>query len=247
MDPTQLGMNRTGLQMSPLDAEQLLSGARDFEPELAGDATVLGDFRSSYIIEAEPVGSVPLPGSLTGMARSGVKMLQGERLQVLIDKLGERLAFERGGTRLYDALIAKCQHRDDELAGIDLALLQQFRTEEAQHVLLVAEAIEELGGDPTAQTPCADVSAVASMGLMQVALDPRTSVAQTMQAMLAAELVDRDGWELLILLTREAGYDDIAKRFEGALAQEAVHLEHVRRWHQQAAQGALTPAKKRRH
>jgi ferritin-like protein len=247
MDPTQLGMNRTGLQMSPLDAEQLLRGAREFEPELVGDATVLGDFRQPYLIEAEPVGSVPVPGSLTGMAKSGMKMLQGERLQVLVDKLGERLAFERGGTRLYDALIAKCQAREDELAGLDLALVQQFRNEEAQHVMLVAEAIEELGADPTAQTPCADVSAVASMGLMQVALDPRTSVAQTMQAMLAAELVDRDGWELLIMLTREAGYDDMAQRFDAALAQEAVHLQQVRDWHQQAVQGALTPAKKRRH
>lgn len=43
---------------------------------------------------------------------------------------------------------------------------------------MLSEAIVDMGGDPTAQTPCADVSAVAAMGLIQVLTDPRTTLAQ---------------------------------------------------------------------
>ena len=35
--------------------------------------------------------------------------------------------------------------------------LQSFREQEAQHFELVASALVDLGGDPTAQTPCADL------------------------------------------------------------------------------------------
>jgi rubrerythrin len=239
MDPTQLGMNRTDMQMSPIDAARLLEAAREFQPDIAGGASALAAFREPYLVEAEPVGSVPVPGTLGGAARSGVKALKGERLHAWVDKLGERLAFERGGTRLYDALISKCEVRADELGSVDMEMLRQFRSEEADHARLVAEVMEQLGADPTAQTPCADVIGASSLGLIQVVLDPRTSVAQSMQAVLTAELVDGEGWDLLIAMSREQGYDDIADRFELAAAAEAVHLENVRDWFETAVMESL--------
>jgi hypothetical protein len=239
MDPTQLGMNKTGMQMSPVDATAMVDAARRSTPH-DGSLETLAAYRQRYVTEAEPVGSVPLPGSLKGAANAGVKALKGERLHALIDKLGERLAFERGGTRLYDAVIAKCEIRTDELEAVDLDTLRHFRDDEAAHVLLVAEAIEQVGADPTAQTPCADVVGVSSAGLMQVVLDPRTSVAQSLQALLTAELVDGEGWDLLIAMTREQGFVDVAERFEHAAAQEAVHLEHIRAWYERAVMQTLT-------
>ena len=47
---------------------------------------------------------------------------------------------------------------------------------------MLVQAMEQLGGDPTAQTPCADVTATASMGLIQVVTDPRTTLAQSLNA-----------------------------------------------------------------
>ncbi len=88
--------------------------------------------------------------------------------------------------------------------------------------------MRELGADPTAQTPEADVNGVASMGLLQVITDPRTSVAQCIHAIHIAELTDRDGWDLLIKLAREMGQTDMAERFTVALAEEGQHLETMR-------------------
>ena len=58
---------------------------------------------------------------------------------------------------------------------------------------LVCEAIEQLGGDPTAMTPCADLVGVQSMGLWQSVSDPRTTLAQCLNTMLVAELADHAG------------------------------------------------------
>ena len=65
----------------------------------------------------------------------------------------------------------------------------------------------------TAQTPCADVSATASMGIVQVLTDPRTTLAQCLNALLTAELTDNAGWELLIDLAEELGHSDMADEF----------------------------------
>ena len=65
----------------------------------------------------------------------------------------------------------------------------------------VGAAIQSLGGDPTAQTPAADVTGVEGMGLMQVLTDPKTTVAQALHAILVAEMTDNAAWEELIELT----------------------------------------------
>src|SRR5689334_18738306 len=98
-----IGMNRTGLQMSPQDSQRLLETADNMLP---ADPQALAVIRKRYIDEADPLGSVPLPGTVKGALVTGAKLITGQHPQLLLDKLAERLAFERGGTRLYDALIA---------------------------------------------------------------------------------------------------------------------------------------------
>src|SRR5687768_8529051 len=103
-----VGMNRTGIQMSPIDAAAMQDvDPAMLEPVPPGDETDLGNIRNDYIAQADSFGSVPLPGSVTGAVSMGVQALKGESPQILLDKLAERLAFERTGTRLYDALILK--------------------------------------------------------------------------------------------------------------------------------------------
>ncbi|HJQ61234.1 MAG TPA: ferritin-like domain-containing protein [Burkholderiales bacterium] len=231
---TELGMNRTGMQMSPVDSEKMREVTDMTRPSSQGDREVMAEVRREYIRNAEPVGTVPPPGTLKGAAKSGVQALTGKRAHVLIDKLGERLAFERSGTRLYEAVMAKCQASGDAANLPDPERLQHFCDDEARHFKLVAECIESLGADPTAQTPCADVTGVESIGLMQVVSDPQTTVNQSVHAILLAELADNAGWEELIVLAKEMGQDEMAQRFEGALAEEREHLQHVRRWHEEA-------------
>jgi hypothetical protein len=111
-----------------------------------------------------------------------------------------------------------------------VADLRRFRDEELAHVHLVKEAIEKVGGDPTAVTPCADLAGVQAMGLFQAVTDPRTTLTQCLEAILTAELADNDGWKVLIAIAEAMGQEDLARRFTEALASEDVHLQSIRSW-----------------
>jgi rubrerythrin len=197
----------------------------------AADASVLLEARLQFIRTADTLGSVPPPATAKGVIKTGTKMLAGGRPQVFIDKLAERLAYERGGTRLYDAVIAKFVAYQEELDGVSVDELMEIRDEEASHAALIRTCLEQLGADPTAQTPCADLVGVATSGFLQAASDPRTTLVQTLQIALAAELVDGAGWESLIALAESMDQDDMAERFRKALERETEHLAKVRRWY----------------
>lgn len=229
-----VGMNRTGLDMAPKAGEDMVEYA---QAEAGRTPESNGEFEAvhmAYIEEAERVGSVPLPATLKGAASTAMAKVTGKKPEVLIDKLGERLAFERTGTRLYEAMLLKCGAVDAVNNLIDVTQLAHIRDEEEAHFHLVHLHMERLGADPTAMTPCADVAGVQGMGLMQVISDPRTTIAQGLNALLTAELTDNASWELLIELARETGHDDMAKAFGEALQHEAEHLQMVRGWLRQA-------------
>jgi rubrerythrin len=220
---TELGINRSGMAVAPDAGEKMLENTELTKP--SGNEEALVELRLAYAEDAEPVGSPPDP-ALTGAQA------------LLMDKLGERLAFERSGTRLYDALAVKC--RADGESGVDAEEIAHIRNEEAEHFALCGAAIQSLGGDPTSQTPSADVTGVEGMGLMQVLSDPKTTVAQGLHAILIAELADNAAWEELIELTQEAGNEDLVARFTKASEQEAEHLEKVRAWYKAAARSTVS-------
>jgi bacterioferritin (cytochrome b1) len=222
---TGLEGNRTGVQTSPEMAAELIEGAAAASPSSDGGPEAIADYRGEYIQEGFPIGSLPsLPVSKEAEANDDAGMA------VLLDKLSERLSFERMGTRLYEALINKVEVMGESSPGPTLAELQQIREEELRHFLLLKRAITALGGDPTVQSPCADVAAVASLGILQILTDPRTSVAQCLQAILTAELTDNDGWRLLINLSDTLGYTEMVNDFQVALENEEGHLTNVRSW-----------------
>ncbi|WP_155723873.1 ferritin-like domain-containing protein [Bdellovibrio bacteriovorus] len=218
-----IGSNRTGIQMSPLDSKRMMQVAEKTPttPMTDFSQSEFVKIRQEYIQESDDIGSVPPPGSLKGMASTGAELLQGIRPEAFIDKLGERLAFERTGARLYESVITKCQ-----AAGVTEILtdLMRIHQEELEHFEIVKNAIEQIGADPTAVTPCADANGVTAMGLLQVAADPRTTVTQSLQTLLMAELTDNAGWELLIEMARKANMDAMADKFEAALSAEEEHL-----------------------
>lgn len=232
MAETHIGTNRTGLQMSPLQSKQMLERVDDTTAEPLVDGEALAEVRNSYIMEAEPLGTVPAPGTAKGMLKTGAQMLTGKRPQVLIDKLAERLAFERGGARLYDCVISKCTASENNAHGISIEALREIREEEVGHFELLTECLESLGADPTAQTPSADAVGIATMGLLQLASDPRSSIAHSLSAALTAELTDVAGWTVLISLAEETGHKDMAERFRQAEEAETRHLARVRGWYE---------------
>lgn len=226
-----LGHNRTGISSAPREARSMAEGAGEFLPiDLTLDESAIGEVRQGYAEEAEPIGSVPPPAKVEGIASAVVEGLKGNRPTQFIDKLGERLAFERTGVRLYEALISKYKAFGGFGAGPDLAQLEKIMFEEHDHFRMVADAIGTMGGDATVMTPSADLHATLSRGIADVMVDPRTTFAQCLEGILVAELADNECWENLIELAQQNGRQDMAGTFERALAEERDHLASVRTW-----------------
>jgi hypothetical protein len=236
MEATANGQNRTGASVTPKAIDLMLEAVRDLSPPMPISTLQMDIERQSYIAEAESVGSIPPPKE---KSQSKTRKAGTASASILLDKLGERIAFERTGTRLYGALITK--HLALTNAGGDVLppanetetaaeSLQRIRAEELEHFHLLCNSVLSMGGDPTAQTPCADVTAAASMGLMQVITDPRTTLAQCLNTILTAELTDNAGWELLIQLAEEAGQTEMTEQFSLALQAEQRHLVTIQGW-----------------
>ena len=147
-----------------------------------------------------------------------------------MDKLGERIAFERTGTRLYEALVSKHEGFGSFEGGPSREELVEILEEEHRHFSMRTETMHGLGGDPTAMTPSADRAAVVASGVQKVVTDPRTTLLESLEAILVAELADADGWHALRALAESAREDDLVRRCAEAEAREAEHLEKVRRW-----------------
>lgn len=228
--PTDTGTNRTGVGTAPRLSKEMEEGARGYSPNGSFDQWQNTTLRRAYVEDAEPVGTMPPPSTLRGAATTGMKMLQGEKATVLLDKLGERLAFERTGTRLYDAFLRKLDAWQPVPGGPTGPEVREIRDEEKRHFVLVHRAMTTLGADPTAMTPCANVAMVASKGVPEVLGDPRTDLPQCLAALLQAELTDTAGWELLVSLAESMGQDAMAEDFRVALANEERHVARVREW-----------------
>jgi bacterioferritin (cytochrome b1) len=217
--------NKTGARSSSartsamLDSEDLPTTA----PDRSG--TSASDLRGPAIALEEPIGSLVSDGAAVDPG-----------LACLLDKLGARLAFERGGVRLYEAILRKAEMARGEEEGEAELIddLLHIRDEEAEHADLLQRVIVELDGDPTVETPCADLEGVMSSGLVQVVNDPRATVAQCLRAAMVAELADDESWTSLIAQADGWVSEDTLADLRGAEDEEQEHLTMVRRHLQQA-------------
>jgi bacterioferritin (cytochrome b1) len=234
MDNTvSVGMNRTGLDMAPLSKDKLVAFSQEQQARISHEPGGLDDIRKAYGLEADRVGTVPVPARMKGMASTIAGKLTGKNPEVLIDKIGERLAFERTGVRMYEALIVKASAASTG-PMLDMEALRRIQQDELSHFQLLAQCLVDIGADPTAMTPCADITGVQALGHLQVLTDPRTTVTQALSSILQIELADNASWELLIDLARQAGHKDMASSFEAAHATEEEHLQTVRAWLREA-------------
>jgi ferritin-like metal-binding protein YciE len=225
---TEMGLNRTGIATSPIGSQETIEGAQQSTPSSVGDETEIGKVRIDYIQESGPVGSVPLPTAAEEASKTSVQT--DNHPAVLIDKLGERLGFERTGVRLYEGVLAKFEALGSFDGGPTREELAHIHNEELKHFHLLRKVLTEIGADPTAVTPSADIAGVEAAGVLQVIADPRTTLDQSLHAALVAELADTAGWELLIQLARALGHDDMAADFVTALQNEEHHVALVRGW-----------------
>jgi rubrerythrin len=227
---THIGPNKTGVQTSRELVDRMLEGSLEFLPSGIGDEREIARVREDFVKEAEPLGSVPPPPTFIGMVRSAKQAVLGEHPVVFMDRLGARLAFERAGTRLWEAVLSKFDAYGGFDGGPSREDLARIAEDEFEHFRMLEQAVRTLGGDPTVVTPDADLQATLSKGVLEVVVDARTDLVQSLEGILVAELVDNDAWEALTELATLAGEMDLVSRFEHAAAQEATHLALVRSW-----------------
>jgi bacterioferritin (cytochrome b1) len=226
----ELFVNQTGIMANPDLAAELIQGAKKTIPSSESDGKKVEANRGAYLKEGLPIGSLPVI-AVNGQLGEEELAADADRMSVLLDKLGERLAFERQGTRLYEAFLQKLEQMpSEESVGPSVEDLRHICEEELEHFKLLQKAITGIGGDATMQTPSADVVGVLSHGVLQIVSDARTTIPQTLQAVLNAELADNDGWQMLIELAGTLGHSTLVKQCEKAFQEEQEHLENVRAW-----------------
>lgn len=220
-------INRTGMSVSS-HASQMDEVPGMTHPSRSNDG--LKQAHAAYSQDSHPLGTVPPPTTAKGAGKAALQAIKGSKAIALVDKVSERLAFERTGVRLYDALLDKMDVGEAFDGGPSIDAVRQIRDEELQHALMLKATLEQLGADPTALTPSADLVAMEGQGLGAVLGDPRTTVGQGLHALLVAELADHEGWAMLVKLAEDLGQKDMAKRFRDAEQQEQRHLDDVRSW-----------------
>lgn len=218
------GGNRTGTALAPERTAEMQDGGDHFGPTSDGTREDLERELATIAGDSDPVGTLPAP------REGSVLDPSVESHARLLGKLGERLAFERMGTRLYEGMLAKFDAHGSFPGGPTREELEEHRAEERSHFDLLCEVIEELGGDSTAVTPDADLAGVASRGIGDVIHDPRTSLLQSLEALLIAELTDEAAWDCLVKLAEQAGRGELVEVFELARSREEEHLDEVKRW-----------------
>jgi rubrerythrin len=226
----QQGTNRTGIAVAARLGEEMITATREFPPSSPGSALAIAEVRIAYAREGEPLGETAPPSGLMDKAKAVVTAATGGQPTLLMDKLGERLAFERTGARLYETLLSKHQAYGAFSGGPSAGDVLHILHEEYAHADLLERAIKDLGGDPTAVTPSANLAANVSAGLPQVLADPRTNLLQSLEAIVVAELADNECWTALAQLAEQAGEDELVQRCQEAIAHERDHLRKVRAW-----------------
>jgi hypothetical protein len=213
----RVGDNRTGLASAP-ERHGMLDVPRDLGPTSRGSADEIAAVRVRYAREGGPAGTMPREPAVA------------KELLPLIDLLGARLAFERSGVRLYDALISKYDAFGSFAGGPERRDLSLIRDQERAHALMVEGSITELGGDATVVTPCANRELISSRGIGDVLVDPRTSLLDGLESIVIAELNDLEQWTGLVEVARAMHREDLVRAFVDAQRTEDEHLAKVRRW-----------------
>lgn len=160
-----------------------------------------------------------------------IKKVHQHNTELLLHKLGQRLAFERASVRLYEALIFKCLAlRNGKKSVVSIDKLRQFRDEEVDHSLLLKKAIETLGFEADEWIPDTDSSLLSSLQIPKVFTKKNSNILSCLEAVLIFATNDNAEWHNLHELFTNMGLQDLAEEFNQALEEDSRQLETISRW-----------------
>jgi bacterioferritin (cytochrome b1) len=145
----------------------------------------------------------------------------------LIELLTERVEFERAAVVLYDTLLAKLrQGANPTLSGL-VPQLRLHRDDEVEHAEWLEGLVTKLGGAPR-HSPLSQAVARESRALESVVQHADGEILPAFHAMLSSELMDFEGWELLLKIARDIGDNEAVPELERRVERERAHLELIR-------------------
>jgi hypothetical protein len=145
----------------------------------------------------------------------------------LIELLTERMEFERAAVGLYDTLLGKLrQGANPTLAGL-VPQLRRHRDEEVEHADWLEGLVSKLGG-AARRSGLSQAVARESRALEQVVQHADGAILPAFHAMLASELMDFEGWALLLKIARDIGDRDAVPELERRVERERMHLDLIR-------------------
>jgi rubrerythrin len=156
-----------------------------------------------------------------------MKKLAEKNVGRVIDLLNERLAFERAGVKLYDAILERMRSSGDPQIQRMVEQMQEHREDEKRHEEWLEEQIRALGGDAHTPSEKSILVQAESQGIEHV-IQRDPLLPHDFHALLVAELADNAGWDLLVQLADEVGDRDAKKEFKKRLHEEEKHLVSVR-------------------
>lgn len=146
----------------------------------------------------------------------------------VIELLSERLAYERSGVKLYDAILKKVKaSRHTQLKKLQKEL-KEHRDQEVEHAEWCEEQIRALGGDPELETEKSLLVETEAQGIEQIVFSD-APLSQMFHALNMAELGDNAGWAQLVGLAEQCGDDDARAEFQERLEHEEEHLRLTHR------------------
>jgi rubrerythrin len=224
------GRNKTGVARSTERRHQMLEADVGAAPGPELPVASVGQVRKQYADEREPMGTLAPPASLQQMGVSTLAKLKGGNPTLFLDKISARLASERMGTRFYEAVLSKFDSFGTFAGGPTRADLEAAMNDELEHFAMLVRAVETLGADVTVLSTSAALEGVALGGVLALLIEPRTNLAQCLEAILIAELADNDLWDTLIELAQDAGQQQMVADFSRARDDERRHLANTRKW-----------------
>jgi rubrerythrin len=156
-----------------------------------------------------------------------MKKLAQAHPEKLLDLLNERLTFERTGVKLYDMVLAKLNICKDQTFTPMIGQIKSVREQEKEHEEWLEDCIRALGGTAHEETDLSELITRESKGVLDVVATD-DEIPHLFHAVLTAELVDNNGWKLLLELADEADDDEARREFRKRTREEEDHLVFIR-------------------
>jgi bacterioferritin (cytochrome b1) len=157
-----------------------------------------------------------------------MEKLAARNPNLILDLLSGRLAFERTSVKLYDNVIQKIERSADPRYQPLLGELRKIRNEEWAHEEWLEAQIRSLGGTAHETTEMSQLETEEAMGVRNVIVDGHQKVLHLVHALLAAELSDNAGWDLLVKLANDSGDREAKFAFMKRQLEEVKHLAFLR-------------------